>query len=457
MQEPEEKNTALTKAYEILTALGPVPMSVEEKLESLEPILSGKCSLETIDALMTEWSGQAQVALLHSQIVDSLRREWMEFVNQQEEPHLLVQLEDAVNQLLQARGDENFLKALPKPSDWLTQLEKVFFGNSNSEAKSVMVTSLYFQKLGLVSHQMNRSIPAQIRQPPILISGHTGTGKTYLIKEACRIAGVEYMTINAAQLVPEGLVGTTLSDIGRMLYGRVSEDLDRAMFAVICLDEIDKLLGSANGQQVLNQLLTIMDGTCPLRFEHHHHGKRKVVEIPTENIFFILSGSFAQDGQISEQEGNGLEIKSHFSRLKQDKCNYPLGIETHQVLYDSSMPAELAGRISQVIRLNPPDDSCLLDIIEHSPRSPLVRVRQRLALFDCKLEVSETFKQQLLNIGLVTIYGVRSVFIALEAMISRAQFELLAPVNQGKTFFLNEETIGGLQNVSFACGIRDIH
>ena len=238
MHESKEKSTALIKAYEILTALGPVPMSVEEKLEYLEPILSGKCSLETIDALMTEWSDQARVALLHTQIVDSLRDEWMEFVNRKEKPHLLAQLEDAVDQLLQARGDENFLKALPKPSDWLTQLDKVFFGNSNLEAKSVMVTSLYYQKLGLVSHQMNRSIPAQIRQPPILISGHTGTGKTYLVKEACRIAGVEYMTINAAQLVPEGLVGTTLSDIGRKLYGRVSEGLDRAMFAVLCLDEM---------------------------------------------------------------------------------------------------------------------------------------------------------------------------------------------------------------------------
>lgn len=75
----------------------------------------------------------------------------------------------------------------------------------------------------------------------ILIPGPTGTGKTATFNVAARYLNVPFRNINTVNLVPDGIVGTTIEDEFASIIDECNGDQSKAEKALLVLDEFDKL------------------------------------------------------------------------------------------------------------------------------------------------------------------------------------------------------------------------
>ncbi len=75
----------------------------------------------------------------------------------------------------------------------------------------------------------------------ILFVGPTGVGKTETVEVACKYLDMPMVSTNAADLVTEGIQGTSIQRILYTLYKLVGEDLEKAQRGAIFLDEYDKI------------------------------------------------------------------------------------------------------------------------------------------------------------------------------------------------------------------------
>lgn len=75
----------------------------------------------------------------------------------------------------------------------------------------------------------------------ILIPGPTGTGKTATFNCAAKYFDVPFRNINTCNLVPEGIVGTTLEDEFEALISECNGNMKLAEKAILVFDEFDKI------------------------------------------------------------------------------------------------------------------------------------------------------------------------------------------------------------------------
>ena len=104
-----------------------------------------------------------------------------------------------------------------------------------------------------------------------LITGPTGVGKTETIEAAAEYLGIPYMAVNAANLVPQGIKGTSLEDVLTMVYMKAGKDLVRAQRGLVFLDEFDKMNTGdfelkGNVKEIL--LTYSQGGTIPIENDH---------------------------------------------------------------------------------------------------------------------------------------------------------------------------------------------
>src|SRR6201985_3742393 len=146
----------------------------------------------------------------------------------------------------------------------------------------------------------------------VLLLGPTRVGKTYLIKHIAELIGVPFVKADATKFSETGYVGGDVEDLVRELVQKADDDVNRAQFGIIYIDEIDKIAAAGNmigrdvsGRGVQTTLLKLMEETeVPLRsmndlqgqlqaaFEFQRKGKARRETINTRHILFVVSGAF---------------------------------------------------------------------------------------------------------------------------------------------------------------------
>src|SRR5208337_1395404 len=96
----------------------------------------------------------------------------------------------------------------------------------------------------------------------------TGVGKTYLIRNAADLIGVPFVKADATKFSETGYVGGDVEDLVRELVRWADNDIERAQYGIIYIDEIDKIAAAANavgrdvsGRGVQTNLLKLMEET----------------------------------------------------------------------------------------------------------------------------------------------------------------------------------------------------
>lgn len=303
---------------------------------------------------------------------------------------------------------------LTLPEKIIKRLQKTVIGQD--EALRKLAVSLYYHKR-MAQINILKSDDSQIRarQMPILFVGATGTGKTHLIKSIAKQYDVNLVMIDASTLVRTGIVGTSLDDIGRMIYEQADKNEAKAKRAVVFFDEFDKLFVPNSafnyGTEIATQLLTVMEGSAPFPIEYPNNMRRDEnapTSLDSSQMLFILAGSFGIHDKLFKQNQLGF----YQSQSEKDKSFNQLKLST------LGLPDELSGRIGQVICLQPLQDEDYARILYHSPTSPFTALKNQLKLVDCAVSLPENVVQTLIvqNKAELAKFGARGLYQAFNAL-----------------------------------------
>lgn len=157
---------------------------------------------------------------------------------------------------------------------------------------------------------IHQSSDGMIR-PHHIITGPSGSGKSYNVQELCSKHDVEYVEINCASLTKEGLSGNSLSKALVPLK-------NTGLKPVVCfMDEFDKLFVSGNANDrvahectngVQNEMLKLLESpTTQVIGDYGHYNEMNV-----GHVLFIFAGAFNGKPEMTLDDLRDVGIKTEF-------------------------------------------------------------------------------------------------------------------------------------------------
>lgn len=264
-----------------------------------------------------------------------------------------------------------------------------------------IATALYYQTKIHYSNTKDEKLPYKPFDP-ILLSGSTGSGKTFLLQTGCEFLDLPFVLVDASSLVSAGIRGYCINDIMKDILREANNDLKKAETAVVVLDEVDKLMSSHHdGQSILHQLLRVVEGSkvsLDKNLSREESEFRNIDAINTENMLFIFAGSF--QSFLDEKS-----IKSGFIQ-SQNTSNTSLGMSD---IEKTKLPKELLGRIGDIVILNKLHRDDYRKILLDSKKSPLHRYEEMLAMHNVSYDLDDNEIENILDKVENSSYGARSL------------------------------------------------
>ncbi len=265
------------------------------------------------------------------------------------------------------------------------------------EALYTIATTLYYQK------KISNAFVQEKRPPfeplkPLLLSGETGSGKSYIVQKACEIMDIPFVYIDASMMVSTGIRGLSVDEIAKTLLRKYEYDPKKVQGAVVVLDEVDKLMQTTYGESVMSQILRILEGGEIFIEKGLHEESQEfkgINSLSTKHMFFVLAGSF----QFHKDEKK--------SGFLSGNDNYEQ--EYLQTIQKSGLPKELLGRIGDIVVLNPLGEKELLDILLHGKDSPIKRYQKMLQASGITYKVSTEEAKKMAKEAARLPYGARSL------------------------------------------------
>lgn len=173
------------------------------------------------------------------------------------------------------------------------------------------------------------SVSSQTILPHFIVSGSTGTGKSMLIQQLAQKFHVRCLSLNGAQLTPEGMQGASLS---RLL---VPLEKMKGKPCIVLLDEFDKVFSMHDDKAGVQQeiLHMLSSGKVDVIGQFGHYNK-----VDVSKVLFIFAGAFRNETEV-----------------------------TPDFLLDMGMEPELLGRVNLHIHVPNVDRDEIFKAIEVAP------------------------------------------------------------------------------------------
>lgn len=148
-------------------------------------------------------------------------------------------------------------------------------------------------------------------RPHFILTGESGSTKTFAIETIAREMNMGYLQINAAQLTKEGVSGNSLSKSLSPMIQMNGKPV------IIFVDEFDKLFisGNSNDSQahesttgVQNEFLKVLESDTSSVFGDYG----KFVPVPMKNTLFVFAGAFNGEKDIDIDRLREIGIKTEF-------------------------------------------------------------------------------------------------------------------------------------------------
>jgi ATP-dependent protease Clp ATPase subunit len=148
-------------------------------------------------------------------------------------------------------------------------------------------------------------------RPHFILTGSSGSGKSFTIKNLTQKHELGFLEINAAQLTKEGTSGNSLSKALAPLLQLGSKP------CVVFVDEFDKLFISGNSNSstahesttgVQNEFLKVLESdTCSVFGDYG-----KYINVTAKNVLFIFAGAFNNEEDITLDRLREIGLKTEF-------------------------------------------------------------------------------------------------------------------------------------------------
>ena len=317
------------------------------------------------------------------------------------------------------RADANDDSAIDHtPQSILHHLDKSII--SQDDAKKEIALTLYYHTLK-TKYQNTKQIQSSA---PIMLIGPTGSGKTFIVQEACAYLDVLFIHVDTSSMVGEGIVGYNIGKLAADILKKADFDMQKAEYTVVFFDEMDKLFHPDNdefGSEISHQLLRFIEGTT-VNIPKQDIGGEKEYKLDTHKMQFILGGAFQW---VVDKKGTGLAKNMGFLQKGVVVAKEEQSRITLEDLYKEDVPKELLGRMHTIVNLYPLGEEDYYKILTQSDKSPLREFINKVTFHGDSVIVDDEVIHAVAKYAANSDLGVRSIRQILKKLFSDALF--LAP------------------------------
>lgn len=281
-------------------------------------------------------------------------------------------------------------------------------------------------------------------KPNILISGPTGSGKTYLVRTMAKMLGVPFVKADATKFSETGIVGEDAEDVVRQLADAAGGSSAVAGYGIVYIDEVDKICsasggmggrGGWSGSQVQSNFLKIMEDTEVSAKNSMQaslssmFGGGQEESISTKFVLFIFSGAFTGMNDIIK---NRVGTKS-MGFLADDPANQKVNTEEQQSylhlaetndFIEAGLEPEFVGRIPVRVAIRALDSNDLYKILTQAEDSILLQFQNDFSGYGIQLKAEEAALRRVAELAVEEKTGARALVTILEKVLRNFKFEL---------------------------------
>src|SRR3989339_30982 len=189
------------------------------------------------------------------------------------------------------QGADQDKKPALLPKDIFALLSKTVIGQEQAKKSLAVIIYQQLKRYALRSENKN------LAKTNALLVGPTGCGKTIMARTLADIVGLPFLQIDATSLVQRGYRGGThIDQFVDLLFSAAKGDRKRAEYAVVFIDEIDKLAYNPHNESELatfgvqQDLLSLIDGSEVFYEPDSAEYSRQSFSFC--NVLFLFGGAF---------------------------------------------------------------------------------------------------------------------------------------------------------------------
>ena len=235
-----------------------------------------------------------------------------------------------------------------------------------------------------------------IEKSSSLILGHTGCGKSYMLRMLANYLNIPFYIQDSTSLSESGYVGDDVENAILGAFRASGGNLLATHYAIIVFDEFDKLSRKSEnasitrdvgGEGVQQSLLKLIEGgivNVPPN-GGRKHPEQECIQIDTSNILFFGIGAFdGIEGIIEKRLNRKTKIgfnSSNNVQTQEDKDEDLLSQVTTEDLKRYGFIPELIGRFPLITHVKPLTEEQLCQILTE-PKNSIVKQYQKLFWID---------------------------------------------------------------------------
>jgi len=278
--------------------------------------------------------------------------------------------------------------------------------------------------------------PVEVEKSNILMLGPSGSGKTAIARAVAKMIDVPFYVGDATRLTQAGYVGDDVESLLQGLMAAAGNDVERAQWGIIFIDEIDKLARKSgrnasgyrdvSGEGVQQSLLKLIEGSVvPIpRGRAPNSGARERDMIDTTNILFICAGSFAGIEDVIAQRLNKGARLGFCNELRAEYSKTELYREvTVEDVQEFGLIPELVGRLPVLTSTLELTEEELIEILT-TPRSSFCKQFRALYLLDgIDLRFEPDALRELARLAKLQSTGARALRTILKRVLKPYSYE----------------------------------
>ncbi|MEJ5358539.1 MAG: AAA family ATPase [Desulfobacterales bacterium] len=347
-----------------------------------------------------------------------------------------------------------------KPEELIAYLDEYIVKQDRAKATLATKVCTHFNRIRCLQENPERfeSTAGGIKNNVLLI-GPTGVGKTYMVKLIAAKLGVPFVKGDATKFSETGYVGGDVEDLVRDLVREAGDDIERARYGIIYIDEIDKIASARNHlgadvsrTGVQRALLKPMEETeVELRVPHdpvsmmqeierfRKTGKREKAVVNTRHILFIMSGAFTDLAPIIQRRLAKQEI-GFAARLTEHRNAAALLEQVKaEDLVEYGFESEFVGRLPVKAVFEPLQEEDLFQIL-CNPNNPIVLGKKLdFAAYGIAVKFDPEFLRGVAARAHAENTGARGLVSAIEKAL--LPFERRLPTSAVKRFPVTREVL----------------